>query len=647
MCGITGFYSTAKLNEKKRFQEIGRAMCRAISHRGPDGQDLWQGEDTPLILGHLRLAIIDLSDEGKQPMTSASGRYVMTYNGEFYNFQDMRKDLKSAGVSFRGRSDTEVFLAAIDYWGLNLALQKISGMFAIALWDRHEKVLHFMRDRMGKKPLYIGWAGQSLVFGSELKALRVHPDFKAEINRNSLNAYIQYGYVPAPHCIYQNVWTLPAGHRMALHLPSLEAGQDLQSKMEAYWNHLRVLQESRTKENSKSDAALVEEFETLLKTCVRDRMVSDVPLGAFLSGGIDSSTIVALMQKESARPVKTYSIGFDEAGFDEAVYAKKVAAHLGTDHRELYLKPEDTRDVIPLLPDIYDEPFSDISAIPTYLVSKFAREDVTVALSGDGGDEMLGGYNRHLIAPKLASAMTFLPRPLREAMARGILSVPPEKWAQIKPNRPEFGTHIHKVAQMLPMRSRKEIYRALLSGHPNAGDLVLGSETPAVLDDGAEWDPDGQGLSFAEEMMARDAMGYLPNDILAKVDRASMAVALEARAPLLDMRIYSYVWGLPENAKIRGGQGKWLLRETLKRHVPAALFERPKQGFSMPVSAWLRGPLKEWGEELLSPEKLKNQGYLNPALVRCLWNSHQSGQRDIGPALWTILMFQAWLERWV
>lgn len=646
MCGITGFYSTQKLREHKRFHAIAKAMSDVLTLRGPDSAGIWQGKDLPIVLAHRRLAIVDLSAEGHQPMESSSGRYVLTYNGEIYNFLALRKALEQSGIVFRGRSDTEVILAGVEVWGLNLTLQKMHGMFALALWDRKEKQLHLIRDRLGKKPLYVGWAGKMLVFGSELKALAAHPDFKADINRDSLALYLRYGYVPAPHCIYKNIWQLPAGFRLALDVSALRPGENLEARMEPYWHHLRVLEEARAKATPRTEGQILKEFEALLSLCVKERMISDVPLGAFLSGGIDSSLIVALMQKESPTSVKTYSIGFDEAGFDEAGFAKKIAAHLGTDHHELYLRPEDARDVIPELPQIYDEPFADISQIPTYLVSKFARRDVTVALSGDGGDEMLGGYNRHIVTPAIIRKMKLLPLPVRKLMAKLIKSVPIKTLDLANFDQLKRGEHLHKIAEILPLSSQQEIYRALVSQWQSPLELLARdrAQEPQTLLERAEWKP--SGLSFAEEMMYDDALTYLPGDILTKVDRASMAVSLEARAPLLDARLYEYVWSLPEHVKIRNGQGKWLLREVLKRHVPAALFERPKQGFSIPVSDWLRGPLREWADELLRSERLVQEGFLNAPLVHKAWEDHQKGAGNYGTRLWTILMFQTWLERW-
>jgi len=645
MCGFAGHYKTIAPYSRPALKSTVRAMNDVIAHRGPDSHGVWLDPDMPLALGHRRLAIIDLSPHGHQPMISASERYVMLYNGEVYNFMSLQKELERAGLSFKGRGDTEVILAAIEYWGLNMTLQKINGMFAIALWDRKTRQMHFVRDRMGKKPLYIGWAGKSLVFGSELKALHAHEDFTPEINREALALFMRHSYTPAPLSIYKNVWSLPAGMRLSLSLDNLKSGRDLSRDMEPYWSHLNALEEARGRSAPASDAQAIDEFESLLSTCVHDRMISDVPLGAFLSGGIDSSAVVAMMQKTSGPRTKTYSIGFEETGFDEATYAKKVAQHLDTDHHELYVSGKDALSVIPKLPQIYDEPFADISAIPTYLVSAFARKSVTVALSGDGGDEMLGGYRRHFMGPRIWNKLRFMPAPLRKIMGAGIGAVPVEYWDAIKRGTPQFGTYMHKLAAILDASSPEEIYRTLTSHWRQSPVLGAGAEyaaqTPLEKASGAL--PD---ISYGEAMMFWDALSYLPNDILVKVDRASMAVSLEARAPLLDKRIYDYVWSLPPEMKIRDGQGKWLLRRVLERHVPKELFERPKQGFNIPVGEWLRGPLKDWAESLLDEKTIAAQGYLDSAMITRTWQAHLKGHGNHATKLWNVLMFQAWLERW-
>lgn len=640
MCGLTGFYTAQKRPDG---EAIGRAMNDSLRHRGPDGHGMWKNPEGTVLLAHRRLAIIDLSQEGAQPMVSASGRYVMTYNGEIYNYLDLKTDLERAGVTFRGRSDTEVFLAAVDRWGLNQSLQKINGMFAIVLWDAKTRTLHFIRDRFGKKPLYIGWAGKSLVFGSELKALRAHPDFTARVNPQALTLYMRYGYIPAPFSLYENIWSLPAGHRLAVAADSLAPGKNISHDMEPYWNPLRALEESKSRMRTEPDAAIAEEFETLLGRCVKDRMMSDVPLGAFLSGGIDSSAVVALMQKQSAQKVKTYTIGFQEDGFDEAGYAAKIAAHLGTDHHELYVDATAALDVVPHLPDMYDEPFADASAIPTLLVSKFARRDVTVALSGDGGDEVLGGYTRYIRGPQLWDRMRFLPRPARKILGQALASIPEERWDSLPAGPPQLGAAVRKAAAVLSLDSQDAMYKRFLI--QNNDEVLAHPDYAETFLENPDWR--ARGLEFAETMMYQDTLSYLPNDILVKVDRASMAASLEARAPLLDRRLYDFAWSLPSRFKIRGRQGKWLLREVLKRHVPAALFERPKQGFNVPIGAWMRGPLKDWAEGLLAPQKIRESGLLDEKKIAQLWQAHKSGKGGNAGGLWTILMFQAWQDRWL
>ncbi len=643
MCGITGFYDLKNTRSRAEMHAICQAMNKTITHRGPDSADIWQDPDVPLALGHRRLAILDLSAEGHQPKASFSGRYMVVYNGEIYNHLDLRKELEIAGHNFKGRSDTETLLTAIEHWGLNLTLQKIEGMFAFVLWDRKERHLHFIRDRLGKKPLYIGWAGSTLIFGSELKALRAHPDMVPEINEQALNLMLRNGYVQAPHAIYKNIQSLPAGFRLKIDTQNIEAGARLDKMMEPYWHHLRAIETARNTLHTGSDSQIIDEFEALLKTCVSDRMLSDVPLGAFLSGGIDSSSVVALMQELSSRKIKTYAIGFREAGFDEAVYAAKVADHIGTDHHQLYVDALDAMSVIPKLPDMYDEPFADISAIPTYLVAKFARQDVTVALSGDGGDEMLGGYNRHITGPKIWDKTRHIPRPLRHIAAKAITSVSAAHWDKLVRQRPQFGTAIYKAASVMEIDQQEEFFARLTAQWDTLP--VANENTPRLLSDQSDWQTGT--LSFAEKMMYWDALSYLPNDILTKVDRASMAVSLEARAPLLDRRIYDYVWRLPERFKVRDGQGKWLLRQVLRRYVPDHLFERPKQGFSMPVGTWLRGDLRDWAEDLLDEQQLKEQGYLDTKIIRDVWDEHLAGRGDHAVKLWTVLMFQAWYKRWM
>lgn len=638
MCGITGFYAADAALTRAEMHVIGKNMAEAIAHRGPDSADLWQDPDVPLVVAHRRLAIIDLSADGAQPMASSSGRYIIVYNGEIYNYLSLKQELEDAGAAFKGRSDTEVMLAAIEHWGLNRAVQKFNGMFAFALWDRKDRELHFARDRVGKKPLYIGWAGKDLVFASELKALHAHPGFKPAINTAALTGFLQLGYTQAPHCIYKDVWQLPPGHRASLKLDSFQSGGNLASAMKPYWNAAEKLEDARRHMNRKSDEEIIGDFEDLLTACVAERLVSDVPLGAFLSGGIDSSSVVALMQKINPAPIKTYAIGFEDAGYNEAPHARAVADHLGTDHHEHMCTGQDALDVIPMLAHMYDEPFADISAIPTYLVSKFARNDVTVALSGDGGDEMLGGYSRHIQGPQIWRKMKMMPRIFRSGISNVIQRVPVNALDSLNRRHPQIGVKLHKVASILSLDTQEEIYTRLTQKWP-VPPLQDFEEPEHGL-------PSPDHLSFAEKMMFWDTVSYLPNDILTKVDRASMAVSLEARAPLLDSRIYEYAWSLPESMKIRGGNGKWLLQQVLKRHVPEELFKRPKQGFAMPVGNWLRGPLKDWAEDLLDEKALREDGLLDAGRIRKTWQAHLDGQGNHGEALWVVLMLRAWQKRW-
>ncbi len=642
MCGIAGIMSSDPTADRRALHALGETMALALRHRGPESGGVWQAPDVPVVLAHRRLAIVDLSPLGHQPMESPSGRYVVSFNGEIYNFPDLRAALEKEGHVFRGRSDTEILLALIDRRGLNVALQKIEGMFAIALWDRQDRTLHLIRDRLGKKPLYVGWAGRALVFGSELKALRAHPDFTPRMDRAAVDLYFRHACIPAPHCIYEDTIQIPPGSRLALSLSALTPGESLHAKIEPYWSaqdSILALSPARRKQPPGEDAACLAALEDVLERCVGDRMVSDVPLGAFLSGGIDSSLVVALMQKTGNGRTKTYTIGFDEAGFDESAQARAVAAHLGTDHHELRLSPDTAREVIPLLPDIYDEPFADISAIPTFLVSRFAKTDVTVALSGDGGDEMFGGYNRHIAARKLHRMAAFCPAPLRRSLAGLVLARPAHWWDRALPALPQAGDKLYKLASILPTLSDTDATHDALTGHWARGALVR--DLPPPRQD--RTDSALPLLSPAERMMLCDILHYLPDDILVKVDRASMAVALEARAPFLDRRIFDFAWSLPEHQKIRNGKGKWLLRQALARHLPPTLFERPKQGFAMPVGAWLRGPLKPWAEALLAR---KPDDLLDTEPVKALWRAHQAGQGNHATRLWTFLMFAAWEEKY-
>lgn len=647
MCGIAGFFTVSGGRDRRDMQAIGTGMNRAIAHRGPDANDVWQDPDLPLIMAQGRLAIIDLSVRGLQPMPSHSGRYMIVYNGEVYNFPELMAQLESLGHKFNGHSDTEVLLTAIEHWGLNQALQKINGMFAFALWDRQEKILHLVRDRFGKKPLYAGWAGKTLVFASELKAFHAHPDFKAELNRDVLALYMRFGYVCAPFSIFKNVWQLLPGGRISFHLPSLSAGDDLAQKMELYWSLRNAVEDARSNPVRASEQEIIAQFEEMLSKAVRERMVSDVPLGAFLSGGIDSSAVVALMQQNASAPVKTFSIGFEDSAYDESGAAAKIAAHLHTDHHEFRVTAQNALDVVPMLPSMFDEPFADASQIPTFLISHLAKQHVTVALTGDGGDEILGGYQRHTHIPHVWNRISWMPAALRRAAGNILLTVPQNTYDRLKPSYPQFGRRMHRMAQVLAQGDTNSLYASLLQVWPDRDHVVPGAAMPPIpLDDMAMWP---QGLNLAEKMIYADTLSYRPNDLMVKTDRAAMAVALEARAPLMDYKLCEYSWRLPMEMKIRGLEGKWLLRRVLEKHVPRELFDRPKMGFSVPLHQWLKGPLKPWASDLLSYDRLKRQGLLNAELVAGRWKDFQDGKGGHANAgdIWAALMFQAWHDRWM
>lgn len=621
-----------------------RSMVASIRYRGPDDSGVWCDERVGVGLGHARLSVLDLSPEGHQPMVSSSGRYVLSFNGEVYNFAELRSELRGAGASFRGHSDTEVMLAAFEEWGIEKAVQRFIGMFAFALWDRAERQLILARDRIGEKPLYYGWCGEIFLFGSELKALCAHPSWCGDISRGVLASYLRYGYVPLPHSIYRGICKLLPGTWLKI------SSDDPPGRMPVpttYWSAREVaMQEPLT---DLSDAAAADALDSLLRQVVGRQMISDVPLGAFLSGGIDSSTVVALMQCQSSRPVRTFSIGFSESDYDEARYAKLVAAQLGTDHTELYLSAEEALSVIPRLPEIYDEPFGDSSQIPTHLVAALARKHVTVALSGDGGDELFGGYNRYFWGRSIWNRIGTVPQGVRHGIGRMMTALSPASWDRIgkllprRLRQPTLGDRIHKLASVIDVDGPDELYRRLVSQHREPGSLIVDAEEAPIWAD-AEAAAFGRS-DFTERMMFRDLVGYLSDDILTKVDRAAMAVSLETRVPLLDHHLVEFAWRLPLVMKVRDGQGKWLLRQVLYRYVPRELIDRPKQGFGIPLDAWLRGPLREWAEELLDERRLRREGYLHPGPIREKWAEHLSGRRNWQYWLWNVLMFQAWSER--
>ena len=641
MCGIAGLIHLNPGPAPQELEARALAMSGAIAHRGPDADGVWVDAACGVALSHRRLSIIDLSPAGAQPMASHSGRYVTVFNGEIYNYEELRAALPP--TTWRGHSDTEVLLEAFETWGVEATLKRAVGMFSIALWDAKERVLTLARDRVGEKPLYYGIAGGALLFASELKALTAYPGWQGEIDRAALDDFTRYSAVPAPRSIYRNVKKLPPA--CLLRIPLKNAGRALELTPEPYWSLEQVAAQPASQIG---DAQAVDQLEALLKQAVAGQMVADVPVGAFLSGGIDSSAIVALMQLQSARPVKTFSIGFHEPGYNEAEHAKAVAAHLRTDHTELYVTPEEARAVIPQLPSMFDEPFADSSQIPTHLVAKLARQQVTVSLSGDGGDELFGGYNRYFWAQRYWARMQGMPGPLRALAGAGVRALPPGGWDaiwRVLPKRAQMaqpGDKLYKLADLVQARDGREAYARLISQYRERASLVLGVEPAPPAGAHALWEQPGRRL--ADNMMLADALGYLPDDILVKVDRATMAVGLEARAPFLDHRVAEFAFRLPIAQKIRGGVGKWALRQVLYRHVPAALIERPKMGFGVPIDAWLRGPLKQWAQDLLDPVRLRNEGYFRTEVITQAWAEHQSGRRNLQHFLWNILMFEAWLS---
>lgn len=625
MCGVAGFFSHVTMEVSLRGNYD--AMIRAMYHRGPDNSGTWYDEKHGIFLGHSRLAIVDLSPAGHQPMASAGDRFVIAFNGEIYNHLDLRNQLESQGSapSWRGHSDTETLLACFNAWGIEATLKATVGMFALALWDKQEQQLTLARDRLGEKPLYWGWCGDTLLFGSELKALKAHPAFNAQVDRGSLSLLLRYNYIPAPYTIYQGIEKLPAGQ--FVQIKKDQQRSDVQTK--TYWQLNQVIENGLANPFNGTDVQATDKLEQTIRQAVSGQMLSDVPLGAFLSGGVDSSTIVALMQQQSKQPVRTFAIGFDEPGYNEAEYAKEVAQHLGTDHTELYVSAQDALDLVPRLPDIYCEPFADSSQLPTFLVSRMAKQHVTVALSGDGGDELFGGYNPYQFAPRVWSKLQLLPLPLRQIACRILSGLPlPDK--------------LSKLLRVLPAKDKEQFYRILMSHWENPGQLAIGGNDYPTLINSAELWPKTD--SFQHWMMAMDAGQYMTDDILVKVDRAAMANSLETRVPLLDHRVVELAWQLPMHMKIRDGVGKWVLREVLYRHVPREMIERPKKGFSVPLGQWLRGPLRDWAETLLNEQKLAQEGYFNSRIVRHIWKDHLTGKRDHARKLWSILMFQEWLN---
>jgi len=619
-------------------EEIVQRMTSALAHRGPDDEGTWTDADAGMALGHRRLAILDLSAEGHQPMHSADGRYVLTFNGEIYNFQELRRELENSGQGFRGHSDTEVMLAAFCQWGLLPAVKRFVGMFAFALWDRAEGRLHLVRDRAGEKPLYYGWAGDAFVFASELKALRVYPLWKGRVNRQALALLVRHGYISAPHCIYEGIYKLLPGCSLTL-TPAQIRDRTTDAPV-PYWSAPSIAEAGLADAFKGNEQEAKDRLLTLLQQSVAEQMVADVPVGAFLSGGIDSSLVVAIMQAQSRRPVKSFSIGFEQEAFNEAHFAKAVARHLGTDHTELYVQSAEAREVIPELPCIYDEPFADVSQIPTVVLCRLARKHVTVSLSGDGGDELFGGYNRYREAERLWKVIGRIPQSARN-LARHLKSVSRAGLnLRFSPGPVRYLLNrAWNLSDVLSVSTDRSLYQMLMSPNREPGAWLRKTKESEFQHDAL---PTWERLpELLQRMMCLDLVSYLPDDILVKVDRAAMAVALETRIPLLDHRIIEFAWSLPSSFK----QGKWLLRQLLYRHVPQSLVDRPKRGFGAPIAEWLRGPLRDWAEDLLGATRLRQEGFLEPRVIREKWQEHLSSKRDWSAALWHVLMFQAWLDQ--
>lgn len=656
MCGIVGLLDPDRRFAPNVLGQVARHMADTLRHRGPDSGGAWIDGEAGLALAHRRLAIIDLSPNGDQPMASASGRYTIVFNGEIYNYAQLSRELVALGAQLRGQSDTEVLLAAIDQWGLAGALDRVVGMFAFGLWDRRSGTLTLARDHLGQKPLYFGYIGSTFAFASELKALAAHPDFERRVDRGALTLFLRHQYVPSPHTIWRGVFKLPAGCLVSLDpARGCSANDDLLARIERHWCARTLAEQSRKAGAGMTSAAALDRLDQLVGQAVGDCMVADVPVGAFLSGGVDSSLVVALMQRHTARPVKTFTIGFHEASFDEAKHARRVARHLGTEHTELYLSPEKARTVIPELPEMFDEPFSDPSQIPTLHLARLAREQVVVSLSGEGGDEVFGGYGRYLLANTLRRRIARIPHGLRHTATALAHAIPAAAWDRVlnlAPVRAPWGLRghwsgdrIHKLATLLRIDDPDQLYRTLVSAIPDPGAVVIGGEEPLT----AFTDPKQLPslVEFTDRMMYYDTVTYLPDDILVKLDRTSMAVSLEARVPLLDHRVVEFAWQLPLEAKLRAGRGKWLLRQLFNRYLPAELAERPKQGFAIPLASWLRGPLREWAEDLLDERRMIEEGFLHAGPIRGKWQEHLSGSRNWSSQIWTLLMFQAWRRHWL
>ena len=646
MCGITGFIDFSDIKNKDGSRKNILRMTDTLTHRGPDDSGVWIDQDNGVYFGHRRLSIVDLSPAGHQPMVSASGRYVIVLNGEIYNHLELRKEL--GNVDWRGYSDTETLLGGFEKWGIEGALKKTVGMFALALWDRKNKIFTLARDRIGEKPLYYGFQKNTFLFGSELKALKVHSDFMGETDRGVLCLYLRHSYIPAPYSIYKGIKKLPQGNYVQF--PIARGLNDLRLIMpKAYWSLAEIAAKGFDHPFPGTDVEAIALLEKQLKQSIGLQMIADVPLGAFLSGGVDSSTIVALMQAQSSRPIRTFSIGFDKADYNEAEYAKAVARHLGTDHTEHYVSPEEAMQVIPRLGAIYDEPFADSSQIPTFLVSRVARRHVKVSLSGDAGDELFCGYNRYALVD-IWKKISGIPFGIRKSAGRLIKKIEPSIWKSIFKYTGKFVTlpsNMYEKLEKFSMRLEsvdgiEAIYYSLVSEIADPNRVVIGAREPGtwLKDIGLK----SQFSNIKLQMMYMDCMTYLPDDILVKVDRAAMSNSLETRVPFLDHRVIDLVWSLPLSMKMRDGKGKWILKQVLYKYVPKELIERPKMGFGIPVGDWMRGPLRDWAGALLDESRLRQEGFFDVQFIRLRWQEHLSGKRDWQHFLWTVLMFQEWLE---